>query len=58
MSIAMKGKAAANKAAALGIKAKSKASKASARRDVTKRRGKDGDDDEPEHDPMRSYIVL
>ena len=61
MSVAMKGKATANKAAAaLGAKskAKSKAIKASASRDVTKRRGKDGDDDEPYHDPMRSFIVL
>jgi hypothetical protein len=59
MSVAMKGKSAANKAAALGIKAKCKAVKASARRDVAKRRGRDGDDnDEPDHDPMRSFIVL
>ena len=59
MSVAIKGKSAAPKSAELGSKAKSKAVKASARRDVAKRRGKDGDDGEQDcGEPMRSFIVL
>ena len=56
MSVAMKGKSAAPRSAELGSKAKSKAVKASARRE---RRGKDEDDGEQDcGEPTRSFIVL